>query len=132
MPRSPLRRSRTLAFLIPWILLPLGSCSLLIHEPRPIPTVVHRTVTPGDRLRVRDPDTPEVPPTVLTVGVGGEVEFPHLGTSLSLVGCTAEDVEAILASFSDRPGQRLAVEILPPPGRLARAQGETGAKRTTE
>ena len=115
MNRSPLRRFRPLLSLF---LLPvLGSCGLLIPQTDPIPTVIHRTVAPGDVLRVRDLDAPEPPLAVMTVDAYGEVVVPDLGTSLAVSGYTAEDVEAVLASFSDRPGRRLRGEVLPPRGR---------------
>ena len=102
----------------PLLLLPLlTSCGLLIHDPGPIQPVVHRTVAPGDVLRVRDLDAPERPLAVLPVDSHGEVAFSDLGTTLPVSGYTAEDVEAVLASFSDDPERRLRVEVLPPQSR---------------
>lgn len=96
----------------------LGSCGLLPAGDTRIPTIIHRTVAPGDVLRVRDLDTPEPPLAVMSVDAFGEVAVDDFGTTLSVSGYTAEDVEAVLASFSDQPDRRLAVEILPPRSRI--------------
>ena len=102
----------------PLLLLPLlTSCGLIIRDTGPIQPVVHRTVAPGDVLRVRDLDAPEPPLAVLTVDPYGEVALPDLGASLPVSGYTAEDVEAVLASFSDDPERRIRVEVLPPRSR---------------
>lgn len=102
----------------PLLLLPLlTSCGLLVHDPGPIQPVVQRTVAPGDVLRIRDLDAPEPPRAVLTVDPYGEVLVPDLGTSLPVSGYTAEDVEAVLASFSEDPSRRIRVEVLPPRSR---------------
>ncbi len=111
-----MRRSRFLPLVLLSVL--LNSCALLIGEPEPIPTIVHRTVRPGDVLRVRDMDSPEPPLAVMTVDRVGDVVVPDLGTTLPVAGYTAEDVEAVLASFSDSAERRIAVEILPPRSRF--------------
>lgn len=115
MKRSPLGRFRPL---LPLCLLPvLGSCGLLFPRTDPITTVIHRTVAPGDVLRVRDLDAPEPPLAVMTVDAYGDVVVPDLGITLPVSGYSAEDVETVLASFSNRPNRRLRVEVLPPRSR---------------
>jgi protein involved in polysaccharide export with SLBB domain len=95
-------------------LMPLvTSCGLMVQRPEMLPTIVHRTVRPGDVLQVRDRDQPEPPMAILTVDAAGDVHLPDAG-SLPVVGYTAEDVEAVMASFSLEPDHRVAVEILPP------------------
>jgi protein involved in polysaccharide export with SLBB domain len=110
--------SRPFQTLLTLLCLPmLGSCGILIQQGETIPRVIHRTVAPGDVLRVRDLDAPEPPLAVMTVDAFGDVLVPDLGTSLSVSGYTAEDVEAVLASFSNHPNRRLQVEVLPPRSR---------------
>lgn len=114
MLRPSPRRPRLLLSLL---LLPmLGSCGLLIREPEPIPTIAHRTVEPGDVLRVRGTAGADAPVAMLEVDAAGDVHLPELGASLPVVGYTAEDVSAVLASFSTE-ARNLEVEILPPRSR---------------
>lgn len=105
--------------LMGWVLfcLPcLGSCSLVFPKPEPIQTLVRRTVAPGDLLRLSDLDRPGSKPVLLAVDSAGEVAPPGLGAALPVAGCTGEDVEAVLASFSEHPA-RIRVDILPPRSR---------------
>lgn len=101
-------------FLVLLLLLPFfASCNLILPEPDPIQTVVHRTAQAGDVLRVRDMRAPRQPAQIMRVDAYGDVNMGDMG-SMPVVGYTAEDVATVLTSFSEDPGVRLSVEILPP------------------